>query len=430
MKAIAVWQLLNFVREQPVAGKGLPIRRFLERIRQLVLFADERELRRMPDAALSLNAVRLMTVHRSKGLEFEAVHIATLIAASFPLNPRIPPCPPPVGLISGDEGLSVQEESRLSQQHEEECLFFVGLSRARTHLRLYRSKYWANGNNRTPSLFLEWLKPGLVKEVASPATLAASTPAPSINQISVSWLTKPSFSDGRLASFEDCPRRFLYTSLLELSGGRKTTAFTQTHGCIFKLIKWMANARAASEVTLVEVEREFDRIWKEHGPVEHGFAHHYKGLADKLARALHDSGADRKFRKAEPLGLNLATGTVVVEPHEIAELPDGSIVLRRVRTGAKKEDEFDELEYALYHLAGQEVYGATTKVEAVHLVDGTTSPAAITTRKLKNRRQKAEAFLAEIKSGEFPPKPNERVCPTCPHYFICGAVPPGPLSLA
>ena len=32
----------------------------------------------MPDATLSVNAVRLMTVHGSKGLDFEAVHIASL----------------------------------------------------------------------------------------------------------------------------------------------------------------------------------------------------------------------------------------------------------------------------------------------------------------------------------------------------------------
>ena len=95
-----------------------------------------------------------------------------------------------------------------------------------------------------------------------------------------------------------------------------------------------------------------------------------------------------------------------------------------------KDDEFNQLEYTLYHLAGQEIYGATTKVEAVHLAEGKTSGAVFTPVKVKNRREKAEDFLTGITAGAFPPKPNDRTCPTCPHYFVCGAVPQGPLSLA
>jgi len=74
MRAVGVWQFLNFVREQSQLN-GLPIQRTLDRVRQLVLLAEERDLRQVPAAALHLDAVRLMTVHGSKGLEFEAVHV-------------------------------------------------------------------------------------------------------------------------------------------------------------------------------------------------------------------------------------------------------------------------------------------------------------------------------------------------------------------
>ena len=84
MRAVAIWQFLNFVREQVPVGGGLPIQRTLDRVRQLVLLAEERDLRQVPAAALHLDAVRLMTVHGSKGLEFEAVHIPGLTVASFP----------------------------------------------------------------------------------------------------------------------------------------------------------------------------------------------------------------------------------------------------------------------------------------------------------------------------------------------------------
>ena len=46
---------------------------------------------------------------------------------------------------------------RRSHEAEEECLFFVALSRARTHLHLYRSRT-TGSVNRKPSPFLRRLR--------------------------------------------------------------------------------------------------------------------------------------------------------------------------------------------------------------------------------------------------------------------------------
>src|ERR1700676_1588576 len=58
-----------------------------------------------------------------------------LTQASFPSSYHGQRCPPPLGLIAGAEGLSVSCEARQSHRQEEECLFFVAMSRARTYLR-------------------------------------------------------------------------------------------------------------------------------------------------------------------------------------------------------------------------------------------------------------------------------------------------------
>ena len=112
MRAVAVWQFLNFVRERSPIGSGLPIQRTLDRVRHLVLFAEERDLRQVPPGALHMDAVRLMTVHGSKGLEFEAVHIPGLTVASFPGSYRGQRCPAPVAMIAGAELLTVSEEAK------------------------------------------------------------------------------------------------------------------------------------------------------------------------------------------------------------------------------------------------------------------------------------------------------------------------------
>ena len=167
MRAVAVWQFLNFVREQSPVGMGLPIQRTLERVRQLVLLAEERDLRQVPAAALHLDAVRLMTVHGSKGLEFEAVHLPGLTVASFPSSNRGERCPPPRGMIDGSGNASPKDEAKRTHNDEEQCLFFVALSRARTHLRLYHARKQPNGNNRSPSPFLNWLSKGHLHEVTN-----------------------------------------------------------------------------------------------------------------------------------------------------------------------------------------------------------------------------------------------------------------------
>ena len=423
MQAVAVWQFLNFVRDRSPVASGAPIQRTLDRVRQLVLLAEERDLRQIPAGALHMDAVRLMTVHGSKGLEFEAVHIPGLTKASFPTSFTGQRCPPPVGMIEGD--ISASDAHAM----EEECLFFVALSRARTHLRLYHARKQQNGKKRTPSPHLEWLSASLVKEVPRSATLRLPASATVQNAIIVIWPEDRGLTDSLLHSYEQCPRRFFYTHVLGLGNARKATAFSRTHDCLYALIRWLAEARIGGAVGHAEAVREFDRLWQEKGPIDHGFAADYRRLADRLVEALVRAGAGKVFRRAEPLAIDFAGGRVAVEPNEIAEMPNGTIVLRRIRTGYKRDTEYDKLEYTLYHLAGRAHYGASYSVEAVHLTDEVVEPVLITDTKIQNRKDKSSAMVANIAAGQFPPDPDAVRCPRCPHFFVCDAVARGPLSI-
>ena len=69
------------------------------------------------------------------------------------------------------------------------------------------------------------------------------------------------------------------------------------------------------------------------GPTDHAFAADYRHLASRLVGALVRAGAGRRFCKAEPLAIDFTNGRVLVEPDEVANLPNGTVVLRRVRTG-------------------------------------------------------------------------------------------------
>jgi DNA helicase-2/ATP-dependent DNA helicase PcrA len=430
MRAVAIWQFLNFVREQSPVGAGIPIQRTLDRVRQLVLLAEERDLRQVPAAALHLEAVRLMTVHGSKGLEFEAVHVPGLTKSSFPASNRGQRCPPPVGMIDGADAVSVTDDARRAHEQEEECLFFVALSRARTHLSLYLARKQPNGNNRSQSPYLDWLPNTQVSEIARPAALPLPSAAAHSGPIAVVWPKDWTVTDSRLGAYEKCPRRFFYTHVLGLGGARKPTAFSRTHDCLYDLLRWLADARRTATPTLDEAEAAFEAIWAERGPADHAFAADYRRLAGRLIAALIQAGAGRSFREAQPLAIDFANGRVLVEPNELAELADGTVVVRRVRTGYKRSDEYDKLEYTLYQLAATARFGSRAVVQALHLTDETAEAVPISATKLGNRRTKSETMLAGISAGSFPTEVDAVTCPRCPHFFICAATPRGGLDLS
>lgn len=429
IRAVAIWQLLNFVRE-PVRGQGSPIHKVLDRVRNLVLLAEERDLRQVPGSALHLDAVRLMTVHASKGLEFEAVHLPGLTKQSFPVQFQGQRCPPPVGLFKAHTNLTTKEAARLFHDEEEECLFFVAVSRARTHLCLSRSTLQPSGKRRSASPFVDWVTGRLCREVAGLESSERSAPPP-LRRIDLTLRDDWELSHHRFVLYERCPRRFFYTHVLSLGARRKTGAFIQTHACLQDLIEWLGEARKDGTPTLGETEASLERIWQELGPTTHAYAEQYRELATKIVGKLHAAGGSRTFRIPEPLAVHLESGTVTVLPDELSELEDGTVILRRVRTGHKRSREYeDHLEYALYLFAAGEHFGTGARVEALHLTDGAEDSVGLSPRVLENRRKKSESILSGISGGHFPTQREQIPCAGCAHFFYCPATPEGPLSVS
>ena len=236
-------------------------------------------------------------------------------------------------------------------------------------------------------------------------------------------------TDRSIELYDSCPLRFFYTHVLGLAGAKKSTAFSRTHDCIYGFIEWLVGARRKGNVSLEDAEASFDAIWAEDGPTDHGFAADYRRLASTLIQTLVRSGEAVALRDVETLMLELSERSVVIKPNEVIERPDGSVTLRKIRTGRKRKNEQDRLEYALYLLAGQSTYGRDCTVEVLHLTDGESSPIELTGRKLKFRRDKIEDMVVAIGKGQFPAVSDQFSCPRCPHFFYCPSVPSGTLIL-
>ncbi len=214
-RGIAIWQFMNFLRVQP-GGQGLPIARLLDRVWRLVRLVrlgDDRDLRQLPAVAQGIDAVRLMTIHGAKGLEFRAVHLPGLNADTIPRRPPAPPCPPPDGMVEGAEG-SALEVFQAGQAEEQECLFYVALSRARDRLFLYAPTQKSNGHKRSLSAFIDRLGTNLVRRSVNPGRILP--PAPEMADIVLAIDGGLRFTGPQLALYERCPRRFFYTHILQV----------------------------------------------------------------------------------------------------------------------------------------------------------------------------------------------------------------------
>jgi ATP-dependent helicase/DNAse subunit B len=193
----------------------LAITRLLDRVRRLVRLGDDRDLRQLPVAAQHLDAVRLMTIHGAKGLEFGGVHIPGLNRDTIPRTPSAPSCPAPDGMTAGAEGVAL-EAFRAGQVEEQECLFYVAQSRARDRLILYAPTKKSNGHNRPLSPFLDRLGATLIcRSLVPTRPPPVAAEAQSVNLVVDGRL---SFGASQIALYESCPRRFFYTHILQVGG--------------------------------------------------------------------------------------------------------------------------------------------------------------------------------------------------------------------
>jgi DNA helicase-2/ATP-dependent DNA helicase PcrA len=424
MRGIALWQLINFARQPRPGSKGPPIKRMLDQVRQLVLLAEERDLRHIPPAAAHMNAVRLLTVHGAKGLEFDAVHVPGLTKGSFPSPNRAPPFPIPPGLVD------TASAAEPTQGEEEECLFFVAMSRARTHLRLFRVTKQANGNARNPSEFLEGLPLRAAEIRPLPAPAGSGDRSFSVK---ITWPQGHVFRVKDVESFKKCAQRYFYGEVLGLPRASKRTPFAQTYSCLMKLIDWMLKLPVHHAPSEDETRAALTELWTAHGPNAHAFADQYWQVAVRIAGVLSKRALAGRRREATSLAVRLASGTVVVDPDLILEMDDGTVVLRHIRLGHRRSNEKDALIYALYRI-GARLVAPNARVEAIHLTEERPeeliATEETTERVFKSRTEEANGIVAKLGAGPFAPEADAFACPRCPHFFVCAAVPEGPLDLS
>jgi DNA helicase-2/ATP-dependent DNA helicase PcrA len=381
------------------------------------------------------NAVRLMTAHAAKGLEFNHVFIIRANSPTFPCSFKESLVAFPRELR--DQDSAGQDDSKALHEQEERRLFYVALTRARDTLAMY-AKEGTGKTEKTPAGFLRdllknttlrtYLRPRAARAFQTDMFGAAAAPASRSSQ----WLSMPPahMLDSRLSAsaierYETCPLQFKlerdWRIPREMPGALHYGA--AMHLVLRAYYDSVLAGRPHTEETLlalfranladagIEDQYQFD-LYERQG---------IQQLGDFLA-ACHASSAPQVLHTEESFEIRIGKTTIAGRIDRIDQTPKG-VVITDYKTGKPRsqEDADESLQLSIYAIAAEEKWGYRTDHLAFYNLDG--NAPVVTSRshaQLLETRMKVEAVAAEIAEGKFEAKTGFH-CSFCPYRNICPA---------
>ena len=384
------------------------------------------------------DAVRLMTAHAAKGLEFNHVFIIRANQGSFPMNYREPLFGFPRELYDPDSA-SESDNKTLGEQ-EERRLFYVAVTRARDTLTFFAKQ--GTGKDKSPPGPLR----DLLKDKSISSYLAQRSPrpfqtdmfgeadaTPAASSRIKDWFALPPSSplNARLSataieSYDTCPLKFKLARDWrlpdELSGALQYGA--AIHSVLLTYFDGIRLKRELSDEQLFQLFRE---TLAAYGIVERYQQELYEAqgieqLTGFLER-LRESGSPDVLHTEVSFEIKIGDSTVAGRIDRMDRAGDGCVALVDYKTGKPKDQKEADcsLQLSIYALAAQQKWGYQVNQVSFYNLDGnqlilTTRDAAI----LEEAKRKVEEVAAKIKEGNFEPKVGYH-CSFCVYRSLCPA---------
>ena len=415
-RRLAIYQFLRLAQSTEsrfAAGEVAPITGLLNYVKKLAHFNEDKNYAQIPVEAENLDAVRLLTVHSAKGLEFPAVFLPYLGAGKIPSNRKGQICPNPDGMIAGEIDF---------HESEEECLFFVAMSRARDFLHLSR----ANKYGETVS-----------KESKFLTALAEFLPAPlqitSVEDEIADTVTEETYSSQIFYSTDldrylRCGRDYFYTNVLGLKAAGDKSIYLKFHSCVYDTLRSIQSIKQIENMDLTEEAAlaRLDEFWQAAEVDDHAYAPVYKARAEdiirRMCRKMENSLASNEIQRPS-YEVKLVGGTVRVQIDAVEILEaagEKTAIIRKYKTGkSPKKPVTDDVDILMTVAVQSNFPEAKPLLEKIYLSDDTVQEIPISAKVISNRLKIYEAAINGISKKVFEPVPSDNNCPYCPHFFIC-----------
>lgn len=212
------------------------------------------------------DAVRIMTVHSSKGLEFPVVFLVNLVSLRFPGMNRSEAIPIPDGIVR--ETLSSGDY----HMEEERRLFYVGMTRARDALYLSASDFY-NGGKRAQKIS-QFVYESLGEDISATEETEvknqlslfeySETPTPEVKPEPhhVHYL-----SYSQISTFKFCPLHYKLAYILRLPT-EPTSAQSVGVSVHAALASGYSLHQKGEKLTAKELEKLLDEYWEPLGYVD------------------------------------------------------------------------------------------------------------------------------------------------------------------
>ncbi|MDD4289962.1 MAG: UvrD-helicase domain-containing protein [Patescibacteria group bacterium] len=386
-------------------------------------------------------SVKIMTVHGSKGLEFDYVFICGLVDKRFPSIERSEKIPIPDDLV---EEQILEGDVHLE---EERRLFYVAMTRARKGLYFTRAKDYGGVKIKKPSRFLEELnlvkiEDEFIKDDASfYDKFSKRDDIKKIDKEDMKKLLPKQYSFSQIAAYDNCPRQYYYSFILKIpSMGKYVFSFGKSmHSALQKFFQ-LHNARiSVNQISLFEnkkVEKykisvtinELIAIYEENF-IDDWYEDEinkkkYFELGKKLLRDVY-----KKYENNPPKvkylekGFNIKISDYSFKGNidRVDEI-DGGVELIDYKTGkAKSKLSFEEKQQLIiYQIAYENVFKEKVKNLKFHYLDDNSEIDFIGSEKEKEKAQnKILEVVKKINSCDFKPTPSEHTCKYCDFNTIC-----------
>jgi DNA helicase-2/ATP-dependent DNA helicase PcrA len=388
------------------------------------------------------DAVRLMTAHGAKGLEFPHVFILRATRGSFPASYRETLVEFPRELRDPDSAGAGDDDKTLYDQ-EERRLFYVAMTRAKDSLHIYGKQ--GTGRDKTPAGLMRELigNPGLQPWLRPRAALpsqpelielaAAADPAHPEGSRLAAWLALPAIEglDARLSAsavetYETCPLQFKFEREWKLA--RQVHAALQYGAAMHRVLRTYYDSvrlgRTKSDDELLQlflddlaasgIQDEYQRdLYLRQG---------LEQLRDFLA-GMHSTPPPEVLHTEEWFDVQIAGTKVAGRIDRMDRTPDGGVAIVDYKTGkARSQEDADEsLQLSIYAMAAREKWGYRVGALMFHNLEGNVSVLSKRTEfQLEEARARVRDAARGIAEGNFDPKPDFH-CSFCAFRGLCPA---------
>lgn len=365
--------------------------------------------------------IRLLTIHKSKGLEFRAVFVVNLVNQRMPASRRSSPLPIPLPLVrmpaQGDD----------PHTEEERRLFYVALTRAKERLTLTWAVSYggARGKNASPFLLAcsipETDKASMsqVQVLALPSPYRGTLRSPRAEPLSA-------LSFSQIRAFDSCPLQYQFTHVWHVPTvkGKASMVGNITHKIVEVLFaEWRESEAPPSPERMERALGEYWQALGEGSAVEQ--SQERARVAGAVRWAVQEAQAQgTRVHGVEVPFLSDMDGIALRGKIDRVDMLADGVAIVDYKTGrAKTEEELtfdDKLQLLLYQIIAPQIFGVPViRLSLWYVMEERVVSFLGTEKELEKAKKYVSEAAAQIRQGVFAATPNARTCASCDYRHIC-----------